>query len=105
MRTHNIVNPVYNDIRYNSKIRYSVNSDCTKISGSCIFFSLAFPCYSIGKHTFGSLLESPRRGDSNKYTKRLIYKKMFKVSVIHSLDGSKSSFFITANSILQQNFW
>ena len=27
------VNPLYNDIRYNSKIRYNVNSVCTKISG------------------------------------------------------------------------
>ena len=104
MRTHNIVNLVYNDIRYNSKTRYSVNSDCTKISGSCIF-SLAFPCYSIGKHTFWIFVRFASRGDSNKYTKRLIYKKMFKVSVIHSLDGSISSFFIAANSILQQNFW
>ena len=45
------VNPLYNDIRYNSEIRYSVNLVCTKISGSCIF-SLLFPCYSSGKHTF-----------------------------------------------------
>ena len=45
------VNPLYNDIRYNSKIRYDVNSVFTKISGSYIF-SLTFPCYSSGKHTF-----------------------------------------------------
>ena len=45
------VNPLYNGIRYNSKIRYNVNLVCTKISGSCIF-SLIFPCYSSGKHTF-----------------------------------------------------
>ena len=32
------VSPFYNDIRYNSKIRYNVNLVCTKISGSCIFF-------------------------------------------------------------------
>ena len=36
------VNPLYNDIRYNSKIRYNVNSVHTKISRSCIF-SLIFP--------------------------------------------------------------
>ena len=54
----------------------------------------------------GYLLESPRRGDSNKYTKRMNYKKKSStVSVIHALDGSISSFFITANSILQQNLW
>ena len=27
---------------------------------------------------FGYLLESPRRGDSSKYTKRMFYEKMFK---------------------------
>ena len=59
------VNPLYNDIRYNSKIRYNVNSVCTKISGSCIF-SFIFPCYSSEKNIrFVYLLESPRRGDSN----------------------------------------
>ena len=30
------VNPLYNDIRYNSIIRYNVNSVCTKISGEAI---------------------------------------------------------------------
>ena len=44
-------NPLYNDIRYNSKIRYNVNSICTNISVSCSF-SLNVPCYSLGKHTF-----------------------------------------------------
>ena len=42
------VNPLYNDIRYNSKNRYNV---CAIISGSCSF-SLIFPSYSSGKHTF-----------------------------------------------------
>ena len=52
----------YNDIRYNSKIRYNVNSVCTKISGLCIF-SLAVLCNSLGKHTFWIFvrLDSPRR--------------------------------------------
>ena len=45
------VSPLYNDIRYNSKIRYDVNSVCTKISGSCIF-SLTVPRYFLGKHMF-----------------------------------------------------
>ena len=31
------------DIRYNSKIRYNVNSVCTKISGSCNFFFIDIP--------------------------------------------------------------
>ena len=35
---YNTVNPLYNDIRYNSKIRYDVNLVCTKISRMCIFF-------------------------------------------------------------------
>ena len=39
------------------------------------------------------------RGDSNKYTKDMIHKNCSKVSNIHALDGSVSSFFITANSI------
>ena len=37
------------------------------------------------------LLESPRRGDSNKYTERIINKKKIncsKVSVTNALDGS-----------------
>ena len=35
------------------------------------------------------LLESPRRGDSKKYTKRVIYKKKCsKLSVIDAVDGS-----------------
>ena len=46
-----IVNPLYNDIRYNSIICYNVNSVCTQISGSCIF-SLIVPCYFLGKYTF-----------------------------------------------------
>ena len=48
---------------------------------------------------FVYLLESPRRGDYNKYTKRMIHKKLLKISVIDALDGSISSFFITTNSI------
>ena len=45
------------------------------------------------------LLESPGRGDSNKYmyTKCMIHKKnCSKVSVIHALDGSISSFFFNS---------
>ena len=45
------VNPLYNDIPDNSKIRKNVNSVCTKISGLCIY-SLTVPCYSLGEHTF-----------------------------------------------------
>ena len=52
-------------------------------------FSLIFPFYSSGKHTFVYLLESPRRGDSNKYTKCMISKnKRSKVSVTDALDRS-----------------
>ena len=32
------VNPLYNGIRYNSKIRYNVNSVCTKKSADRAFF-------------------------------------------------------------------
>ena len=71
------MNPLYNGIRYNSKIRYNVNPSCTKNDGSCIS-SLTVPVYSLGKHTFWIFLESPRKGDSYKYTKRMIYKRTVK---------------------------
>ena len=56
------VNPVYNDIRYNSKICYNVSSVCTK-SADHVFFSLTVLCYSLGKHTFLIFVRiaSPRR--------------------------------------------
>ena len=56
------VNSLYNDIRYNSKIRYNVNAVCTKINGSFIF-SLTIPSYSLGKHMFLIFVRiaSPRR--------------------------------------------
>ena len=44
-----------------------------------------------------AFVESPQRGGSNKYTKRMIHKKI--VQKYHALDGSISSFSITANSI------
>ena len=68
------VKPLYYGIRYYSKIRYNVNSIYTK-SAARVFFSLTVPSYSLGNIRFGYLLESPRRGDSNKYTKRMIYKR------------------------------
>ena len=49
------------------------------------------------------LLESPRRGDSNKYTKRMIHENnCSKVSVIHALHGStyNSKFDFTAKSLV-----
>ena len=66
------VSSLYSDISYNSKIRYNVNLVCTKISGSCTF-SLTIKCYSLGKHTFWTFVRiaSARRGNSNKYTKRM----------------------------------
>ena len=70
------MNPLYNDTCYNSKIRYYVNSVCTKISRSCNFV-IDNPILFFGKTRFVYLLESPRRVDSNKYTKRMIHKKMF----------------------------
>ena len=36
------LNPLYNDIRYNSKIRYNVNLVRTKIS-RCVFFFIVIP--------------------------------------------------------------
>ena len=68
------MNPLYNDIRYNSKIRYNVNLIFTKISGLCIFV-IDNPMILQKDICFVYLLESSRRGDSNKYTKRMIHKK------------------------------
>ena len=96
---YSTVNPLYNDIHYNSKIRYNVNSVCTKISGSCIFFHWYSHVILQENIHFVYFLELPQRGDSNKYTKRMIHKNCSKVSVIDASDGSISSFFITANSI------
>ena len=62
------VNPLYNDIRYNSKTCYNVNLVCTKISGSCIFHWYSH--FILQENIrFLFFLESPRRGDSNKYKK------------------------------------
>ena len=82
----NTVNSLYNDIRYNSKIRYNVNLICTKISGSCgsaDFFIDITILFFRKNIRFVYLLESPRRGDSNKYTKRMIYKKKVFKSIRH----------------------
>ena len=106
------VNPLHNNILYNSKIRYNVNLIYTKICGSCCF-SLTVPCYFLGNIGFGYLLEAPPLGDSNKYTKCMMYKNKkknySKVSVIYALDGSISSFFYSskfdfaANSLVKKH--
>ena len=56
------MNPLCNDIRDNSKIRYNVNPVCTKLRGSCISL-LTVPCFSLRKHTFLIIVRiaSPRR--------------------------------------------
>ena len=53
------LNPLYHDIRYNSKIHYNVNSVCTKISGSSIILFF----FSLGKYMFWIFVRiaSPRR--------------------------------------------
>ena len=101
------VNPLYNDIRNNSKIRNNVNLVCTKISGSRIF-SLIFPYYSSGKHTVCIFVRiaSARRGDSNKYTKRMIHKKLLKsiryscFRRVHIKFLCNSKFNLTAKSLV-----
>ena len=92
------MNPFYNDIHYNSKIRYNVNLVCTKISESCIFHWYSH--FILQENIcFVYLLELPRRGDSNKYTKHIIYKKKCpEVSVFDALDGSYQV-------SLQQQIW
>ena len=74
------VNPLYNDIRYNSKFHNNVNLVCTKFSGSCTF-SIDIPILFFRKICFVYLLESPRRGDSNKYSNGMIYKKKCSKSI------------------------
>ena len=73
---------------------------------------VCFHCYShvILKENirFVYLLESPRRGDSNKYTKRMIHKKLFKRIHNHALDGSISSLYnskfdLTAKSLVSNS--
>ena len=77
------VNPLYNDRRYNSKIRYNVYSVCTK-SADRAFFHLYSHVILQKKHTFCVFV----RGDSNKHTKHMIYKiNCSKVSVIHASEG------------------
>ena len=66
-------------------------------SADHVFFFLLLLFFR--KTCFVYLLESPQRGDFNKYTKHMIHKKCSIVSVSHALDGSTSSFFITANLI------
>ena len=99
----NTVNPLYNDIRHNSRIHYNANSVRTKSNESSIF-SLTVHVILQENIRFEYFLEPPPRGDSNKYPKRMNKKKgkrnRSKVSIISALDGSIPSFFITANSIL-----
>ena len=71
----------------------------------CVFFHRQSHVILWENIRFGYLLESPRRGDSNKYTKRIIYRRTVQKYVIYALDGSISSYSITANLILQQNVW
>ena len=51
------------------------------------------------------LLESPRRGDSNEYTKRIIHNKKncSKVSNFHAFGGSISSFLYNSKFDLTAN--
>ena len=66
------VNHIYNDIRYNSKIRYNVNLVC---SVDRVFF-IDIPMLFFQKtYVFVYLFEWPSRGDSNKFTKRIIHKE------------------------------
>ena len=63
-------------------------------SADRVIFFIDIPMFSSGNIRFCEFLEVPHRGDSNKYTKRVIYNR-----------NNCSSFFITANLILQQNLW
>ena len=91
------MNPLNNDIRYNSKIRYNVNLVCTKISGSCIF-SLLFPCYSSGKHTFCVFVRIASLKKKKKKLFKSIRYSCFRQVHIKFLNNSK--FDLTAKSLV-----
>ena len=55
------VNPLYKDVRYDSKIRYNVSSVSIKAANR-VFVSLTVPYYCLGKHIYGYVrIASPRR--------------------------------------------
>ena len=67
------MNPLYNDIRYKSKIHYNVNQAGQKTADHVLFIDI--PMLFFRKNIrFVYLLESPRQGDSNKHTKCMIHK-------------------------------
>ena len=70
------VNPLYNDIRYYSKIRLTSVRSAQK-SADHVFLHWYSHVILQENIRFVYLLESPWRGDSNKYTKRMIHKKLF----------------------------
>ena len=59
----------------NKGIRYNGNLVCTKISGPCNFSLIHVSHVILQENFFLYLLELPRQGDSNKYTKRMSHKE------------------------------
>ena len=86
------MNPLYNDIRCKAKfvITSILQKKNQKKNQLIVNFFTDIPILFFKENIrFVHLLESPCQGDSNKYTKRMIYKKKCsKVSVIDALDGS-----------------
>ena len=68
------VNPLYKDICYNSTSVWSAQKSAD------LYFFVDSPMLFFGWENIlrGYLLESPRRGDSNKYPQRMIYTKKYK---------------------------
>ena len=71
------MNPLYKDICCNSKIHYNISSVCTK-NQRIVYFFIDSPMLFLRK-TY--VLDICR--DSNKYTKQMIHKKRFK-SIFYS---------------------
>ena len=70
------VNPLYTDTRYNDKIRYNENLNVTKPSLKKRRLMRNYAKKSSSNIYFGYLLESPQRGDSNKYPKYMFYEEI-----------------------------
>ena len=74
------VNPHYTDTRYNDKILYTDNLTSTETLSQELTVNQKL-CWNIiiqyfKQHMFGYLLESPHRGDSNKYPKHTFYEEI-----------------------------
>ena len=77
--SHDPVNPLYTNSRYNNKICYNDNLNVTKslLKKWRLMWNYARKLHKIFKqHIFWYLLELPQRGNSNKYPKHMFYEEI-----------------------------